>query len=195
MIQKDRLEAKERIIKAVLKIIGQKGAVKFTVREISKVADVNLSAVNYYFRSTKNLLNEVEIYFSGKVQEIAEILMEENSDSKETLVKWSKAMMELLAKNSGIIWIIANKIIQKGTPGIFIEKLFENNNQFLKKLISRSTNNTDDEYLTYKVVQFISDISFPIILCNGLGKDLGQNYNDPAVIEKYSNLIVNDILS
>ena len=71
MTQKEKLEARERIIKAVLKIIGQKGAVKFTVREISKVANVNLSAVNYYFRSTKNLLNEVETYFAEKVQELS----------------------------------------------------------------------------------------------------------------------------
>ena len=43
----------------------------FTVREISKVASVNLSSVNYYFRSTNNLLNEVEVYFAEKVQEIS----------------------------------------------------------------------------------------------------------------------------
>ena len=70
-MQKEKSETRERIIKAVLKIIGQKGAVKFTVREISKVANVNLSAVKYYFRSTNNLLNEVEVYFAEKVQEIS----------------------------------------------------------------------------------------------------------------------------
>jgi len=195
MINKDKPEAKERIIKAVLKIIGQKGAVKFNVREISKVADVNLSAVNYYFRSTKNLLNEVEIYFAEKVQDISKILTEENTDPRATLANWAKAMMELLAKNSGILWIIANKIIQKGNPGIFMEKLVEDNSISLKELISRLTNNNDDQYLTYKVMQFISDISFPIILSNGLGKNLGQNFNDPFVIESYSNLIINSILA
>jgi len=195
MTQKDKLEAKERIIKAVLKIIGQKGAVKFTVREISKVADVNLSAVNYYFRSTRNLLNEVEIYFAERVQEIGKILIEENSDSKTTLINWSKAMMELLSKNTGILWIIANKIIQKGNFGVFIEKLVEDSNCFMRQLISRLTNNNDEQFLTFKVMQFISDISFPIIMSNGLNKNLGQNFNDPIVIEKYSNMIVNNILS
>ena len=195
MIQKEKPEAKERIIKAVLKIIGQKGTVKFTVREISKVADVNLSAVNYYFRSTRNLLNEVEIYFAGRVQEISKILLDDNPDPRNVLINWSKAMMELLAKNTGILWIIANKIIQKGNPGIFIEKLVEDNNYFLKGLISKLTNNTDEQYLTFKIMQFISDISFPIIMCNGLGKNLGQNFNDSSVIEKYSILIVDNILS
>ena len=51
----------------------------FTVREIFKVASVNLSAVNYYFRSTNNLLNEVEVYFAEKVQEISSILEKEYS--------------------------------------------------------------------------------------------------------------------
>jgi AcrR family transcriptional regulator len=194
MTQKEKLEARERIIKAVLKIIGQKGAVKFTVREISKVANVNLSAVNYYFRSTKNLLNEVETYFAEKVQEISKILIEENLDPKIRLINWSKAMMELLAKNTGIIWIMANKITQKGNPGILIEKLLEDNNYILGKLISELTGNTDEQYIAFKIMQLISGISFPIIMCNGLGKNLNQNFNDPTVIEKYSNMIVNSIL-
>ena len=117
MIQKEKSETRERIIKAVLKIIGQKGTVKFTVREISKVANVNLSAVNYYFRSTSNLLNEVEIYFAEKVQEVSSILGKEDSYTKLTLIEWAKAMMELLSKNTGIIWIIAKKILNKGSPG------------------------------------------------------------------------------
>lgn len=194
MTQKEKLEARERIIKAVLKIIGQKGAVKFTVREISKVANVNLSAVNYYFRSTKNLLNEVETYFAEKVQEISKILIEENLDPKIRLINWSKAMMELLAKNTGIIWIMANKITQKRNPGILIEKLLEDNNYILGKLISELTGNTDEQYIAFKIMQLISGISFPIIMCNGLGKNLNQNFNDPTVIEKYSNMIVNSIL-
>lgn len=195
MTQKDKPEARERIIEAVLKIIGQKGNVKFTVREIAKVADVNLSAVNYYFRSTKNLLNEVEIYFAEKVHETNEILTNENPNPKTDLINWTRALMELLARNTGIVWIIANKIIQKGNPGIFIDKLIEESNQNLKKIISVLTSNNNEQYLSLKIIQLMSDISFPIIMCNGLGKNLGQNFNDPSVIEKYSNLIIDSILS
>jgi len=36
-MQKEKSETRERIIKAVLKIIGQKGAVKFTVRKFPKL--------------------------------------------------------------------------------------------------------------------------------------------------------------
>ena len=194
MIQKEKSETRERIIKAVLKIIGQKGAVKFTVREISKVANVNLSAVNYYFRSTNNLLNEVEIYFAEKVQEISSILKGEDAYTKLTLTEWAKSMMELLSKNTGIIWIIANKILNKGSSGIFIEKLIDENGIFLKKIISKLTNNNDDQFLAGKVTQLISDISFPIIISKGLGKDMGQNFNDFTVIDRYASSIVDSIL-
>lgn len=194
MIQKEKSETRERIIKAVLKIIGQKGAVKFTVREISKVANVNLSAVNYYFRSTNNLLNEVEIYFAEKVQEINSILKGEDAYTKLTLTEWAKAMMELLSKNTGIIWIIANKILNKGSSGIFIEKLIDENSVFLKEIISKLTNNNDDQYLAGKVTQLISDISFPIIISKGLGKNMGLNFNDFTIIDRYASSIVNSIL-
>lgn len=59
----DRTETKERIIKAFLDIIGQKGDLRVTVRDISKKANVNLAAVNYYFRTKQNLLDEIEKYF------------------------------------------------------------------------------------------------------------------------------------
>ncbi|HHT78702.1 MAG TPA: TetR/AcrR family transcriptional regulator [Actinobacteria bacterium] len=194
MIQKEKSETRERIIKAVLKIIGQKGTVKFTVREISKVANVNLSAVNYYFRSTSNLLNEVEIYFAEKVQEVSSILGKEDSYTKLTLIEWAKAMMELLSKNTGIIWIIAKKILNKGSPGIFIEKLIDENGVFLKKIISKLTNSNDDQFLAEKVTQLISGISFPIIISKGLGKDIGQNFNDFTVIDRYASSVVSSIL-
>ena len=194
MIQKEKSETRERIIKAVLKIIGQKGNVKFTVREISKVANVNLSAVNYYFRSTNNLLIEVEKYFADKVQEISKILKEEDSYTKLTLIEWAKATMELLSKNTGIIWIIANKILNKGTPSIFIEKLFDENGIFLKKIISKLTNTTDELIVASKITRLISDISFPIIMSKGLGKDIGQNFNDFTVIDRYATSVVESIL-
>jgi AcrR family transcriptional regulator len=194
MIQKEKSETRERIIKAVLKIIGQKGTVKFTVREISKVANVNLSAVNYYFRSTSNLLNEVEIYFAEKVQEVSSILGKEDSYTKLTLIEWAKAMMELLSKNTGIIWIIAKKILNKGSPDIFIEKLIDENGVFLKKIISKLTNSNDDQFLAEKVTQLISGISFPIIISKGLGKDIGQNFNDFTVIDRYASSVVSSIL-
>ena len=194
MIQKEKSETRERIIKAVLKIIGQKGTVKFTVREISKVANVNLSAVNYYFRSTSNLLNEVEIYFAEKVQEVSSILGKEDSYTKLTLIEWAKAMMELLSKNTGIIWIIAKKILNKGSPGIFIEKLIDENGVFLKKIISKLTNSNDDQFLAEKVTQLISGISFPIIISKGLRKDIGQNFNDFTVIDRYASSVVSSIL-
>lgn len=194
MIPKEKSETRERIIKAVLKIIGQKGNVKFTVREISKVANVNLSAVNYYFRSTNNLLNEVEEYFADKVQEISKILKNEDSHTKLTLIDWGKAIMELLSKNTGIIWIIANKILNKGTPSIFIEKLFDENGIFLKKIIAKLTNSKDEIAVTSKTIRLISDISFPIIMSKGLGKDIGQNFNDFTVIDRYVTSVVECIL-
>ncbi len=194
MIPKEKSETRERIIKAVLKIIGQKGNVKFTIREISKVANVNLSAVNYYFRSTNNLLNEVEEYFADKVQEISKILKREDSYTKLTLIDWAKAIMELLSKNTGIIWIIANKILNKGTPSVFIEKLFDENGIFLKKIISKLINTKDEVSVTSKTIQLISDISFPIIMSKGLGKDIGQNFNDFTVIDRYVTSVVEGLL-
>jgi len=191
----EKIDARERIIKAVLEIIGRTGSIKVTVREISKIADVNLAAINYYFRSTNNLLSEVEKYFSDEVYKVNLILADDSREPKQALVEWTYNLIILLIKNQGILWIIANKIVKKDSPGILIEKFIDENLGLIQKRLSQISHNRDQDLLVFKATQLMSGITFPIIMHNGFGKKFGQDFDDPEVIKKYTELLIKETIS
>lgn len=81
------LETKEKIIEVAKVLFADHGYEGTSVREIAKVADVNVASVNYYFSSKENLF--LEILKSGYVQCSEEIrtLMEKNQGNlEETMV-------------------------------------------------------------------------------------------------------------
>jgi len=191
----EKFDARERIIKAVLEIIGRTGTINVTVREIAKIADVNLAAINYYFRSTKNLLSEVEKYFSDEVYEVNTLLADDNKNPREVLSGWASELMLLLIKNQGILWIIASKIVKKDSPGILIEKFIDENLELIKKRLAQITGINDKALLSFKATLLISGITFPIIMHNGFGKNFGQDFDDPANIKIYTEFLIKEITS
>jgi len=54
--------ARQRLLEAAGKVFAEKGYHGATVREICRLANVNIATVNYYFRSKKNLYREVYRY-------------------------------------------------------------------------------------------------------------------------------------
>jgi len=56
---KSPLAPRDRLIQAAGEIFGEQGYAGATVREITKQADVNLAAINYYFRDKEELYWEV----------------------------------------------------------------------------------------------------------------------------------------
>lgn len=50
---------RQKILQVAHRLFGQKGYDSVSVREISKAADVNISAINYHFENKENLFKEV----------------------------------------------------------------------------------------------------------------------------------------
>lgn len=73
---KDRKEIKEKLIQTTIEEIERVGLSKVTVRALSKAAGVNVAAINYYFGSKSNLLQEAQEqtlnHLLGDLQEMLE---------------------------------------------------------------------------------------------------------------------------
>jgi TetR/AcrR family transcriptional regulator, regulator of cefoperazone and chloramphenicol sensitivity len=190
----NKADAKERIIKAVLDIISQKGNINITVREISKKANVNLASINYHFRTTQNLFNEVENFLTEKILHLNKILENPDLDPKQSILSWSKEMMNLIYDNPGILWIIGNKVMRKDRADIFMGKFTHIKKLPISNLIRDITGIKDMQLLTLKAIQIISGIIGPLILYYGVGKDSDMNLNDELVREDYSRSLVESIL-
>lgn len=190
----NKADAKDRIIKAVLELIGQKGSTSITVREISKRANVNLASINYHFRTTQNLFNEVEKFLTEKILNLNVMLKESNLNPRQSILSWAKEMMNLIYDNPGILWIIGNKIMKKDRADIFMGKFAHIESLPISNLIRNATGIRDPHVLTLKAIQIISGIIGPLILYYGVGKGFDIDLNDEKVRESYSESLVEGIL-
>jgi len=190
----ERNDARERIIKAVLEIIGKKGDVRVTVREISNKARVNLAAVNYYFRTKQKLLDEIEEYFFSKVSEVNKILDDKSESPYEKIIKWAKGITGLINENPGIIWIISNKVIKKEGSGLFLNEFIYKKDRRIINLISEITGIKDSETLSIKFLQIVTGIINPLIFFYGLKSDFGLKLNRTDTMNTYVEKLIYSIL-
>lgn len=187
-------DARERIIKAVLEIIGKKGDVRVTVREISGEANVNLAAVNYYFRTKQNLFDEIEKYFFSKVFEINKILDNKLEAPRKRILKWARELTWLLNENPGIIWIISSKVMKKEKSGVFLNEFIHKKDQRIIDLISDATGIKDEEILAIKSMQIITGIINPLILFFGFKSDFKLRLDKPETMNTYVEMLIDSVL-
>ncbi len=189
----ERSETEERIIKAALGIMGKQGVLKFTVRDIARQANVNLAAINYYFRSKENLFKEIEKYFDRSIIEINKTLDDADLEPMKRLVTWAKQYMKNLSDNPGIIWMLAYKVLKKEK----IEKTMENfiniTNKPLEKLLSEIMDD-DEEIIKMKAIQILSGILYPLIIQYGVGKVYEIDFEDPSMREKHIESLISCII-
>jgi len=188
-------DARERIIKAVLVLIGEKGDINPTVREIAQKANVNLASINYYFRSKKNLFTEVEKYFVEKINQITSMLNDENIKKVERILMWANEMMTQLAEYPGIIWMLASKVINRNSIDKSMKKFINIKNSPLKKLVIEITGNKDDKLASLKAVQIFSGIINPLIMQYGVGKGFGIDFRDKKIRKRHLDTFIKSILN
>ena len=188
-------DARERIIKAVLVLIGEKGDINPTVREIAQKANVNLASINYYFRSKKNLLTEVEKYFAEEINQITSMLNDENIKKVERILMWANEMMTQLAEYPGIIWMLASKVINKNSVDKSMKKFINIKNSPLKKLVIEITGNKDDKLASLKAIQIFSGIINPLIMQYGVGKGFDIDFRDKKIRKRHLDTLIKSILN
>ncbi len=188
-------DARERIIKAVLVLIGEKGDINPTVREIAQKANVNLASINYYFRSKKNLFTEVEKYFVEKINQITSMLNDENIKKVERILMWANEMMTQLAEYPGIIWMLASKVLNKNSVDKSMKKFINIKHSPLKKLVIEITGNKDDKLASLKAIQIFSGIINPLIMQYGVGKGFGIDFRDKKIRKRHLDTFIKSILN
>lgn len=65
MITAKKIDKKEKILQAAIKLFSLNGFENTSMRELATEADINLAMINYYFQSKERLLEEV-IKFKGR---------------------------------------------------------------------------------------------------------------------------------
>ncbi|MDD5659231.1 MAG: TetR family transcriptional regulator [Actinomycetota bacterium] len=190
----ENIGSRDRIIKSAIKLIGIKGSLNVTIREIASEAQANVAAVNYYFRSKAILLKEIEEFFNKEVALICRILKDEKIPPKERILIWAEDYMNYLAENPGVIWTLGSKVLVRESINTSLENFFSEIDIPLINIIRKITNIDDDLIILLKKTQIISGIINPLLMYYGIGKDFGADFNDQNIRKIHVELLINSIL-
>lgn len=191
---KEKLSKKDKIIKAALKIIAEKGNMNFTIREVVLNADVNIASVNYYFGTKKKLIQEIEKKFIQTLLDFQIILTSPQFPPKQRLFKWALTLIEELVQNPGIVLILSNKLILTDQFDENIELFVQENNRYLQTIIEEITGIEDEEQTQLKIIQFNAALFFPMLFIKNSEIIFGVSTQDEEFRNKYVQTIINSIL-
>lgn len=185
----EELSAREKLILATIECIEEEGIQAVTTRSIAKKANVNSAAINYYFGTKDNLLEQtlksrIEHTFSD-----ISIMIEENKGSSDLLVK------EILS------YIVEGMINYQGLiKAVFYDPLINNDydnqavkwlNEVLKNIFINIKNNSDiDNNIKLSIVQMTSSTLFLGLSPNFFNEFLGINFKDKDEQKKYVDYMV-----
>lgn len=152
----------EKILDRALYLFGKNGSLNVPIRTIAKEAEVNVSAINYYFRSKDEMIKNVQkFYIQNTILAYSKLDNEELSD-EEKLILCANEIMEYALRYPGVLVMqreaakadedeeISREIID------ITESLNKKLDRVLKKVIT-----TSESRFTYAKMVFLSSIIYP----------------------------------
>ncbi len=92
----------EKILDSTLYLIGKHGTLNVPIRVIAKEAGVNVSAINYYFRTKEEMLRNTKEFFIENSVQIYSILDKQEYTEEERLVLFANEIMEYTIHYTGL---------------------------------------------------------------------------------------------
>lgn len=181
----------EKILDKALYLIGKNASFNVPIRAIAKEANVNVSAINYYFHTKEEMMRYVkEFYLDNTVAAYSALDNEEYSDEEKITIV-ANEIMEYTIKYPGVLIILREAIKNKNSDEMdakivdVTEKLNEKLYEILSRVLDTSTISSQ-----YGNMVFLSSIIYPIINMeiNNFNENIIYNKEDRI---KYINYIIN----
>lgn len=188
---------KEKILHATLEIIGNKGVQHITTRKIAARADVNIAAINYYFGSKDNVVNEALKTFTNKLMRPFNHLDDMTVPPEERLRNFLRSYADSTLEYPDVFRNFIDQIIHNSNLSFEdIEFMKKVGWEKLKILIRHITPTQNDEVLLHmKIFQMFSSLEFPVLMGEKM-KNLSQfDYYNRDCRYKYVDLVLQSLIS
>ena len=154
----------EKILDRALYLFGKNGSTNVSIRTIVKEAEVNVSAINYYFGSKDNMLKYVKQFYIDNITQAYSPLDYEELSNEERLIRCANEIIEYSLRYPGVL--VMNKEAtdskeQDERDVKIIETTKEKNRKLDSTLIE--VLNCEGEEVKYKRAIFISSIIYPFM--------------------------------
>lgn len=187
-------DPKERIIQATLEIIGNHGTDKVTIREIASRVGVNVAAVNYYFGSKSNLIQQSMQYFAEKMQNAFHIFHQKELPLKDKLHLFLTNFAETAVMYPGVVKSLVNQMMENGEIRSEVAVTMEKGSAAIKQVIGQLIHSTDDKELSFISLQLMSSVIYPILMSTQLPLLYSFDYREKEAREEYIQSCIGLIL-
>lgn len=160
---RDLKSVEEKILDRALYLIGTNRSSDVSIRAIAKEANVNVSAINYYFRTKEEMLRQVKEFYITNTVTISSILDDEEHSEEERLVLFANEIMEYILRFPGITVLLRDAASLKDVDEIS-NKIINVSREMHEKMDKTLFNVTKGDKLSckYKKMIFMSSIIYPI---------------------------------
>lgn len=181
----------EKILDRALFLIGKKGNYDVSVRDITREAGVNVNAINYYFGSKEQMIDQMEEFFI-KNYLAAYSVLEEDMDDEEKLLIWANEVIEYNLQYPGIQVILRDNLNSE-RGGIMHQFLKDNAELFDQKVdkLMRDVLGADEEFELVRML-FNSGIFYPSSFIIDFKDDMAK-INDKKFRIRYLEYLINKL--
>jgi AcrR family transcriptional regulator len=187
-------QASNKIIDATIKCIGEYGVQSVTNRLIAKEAGVNSAAINYYFSSKENLINEaikrsLDNYFTEFLNTSLE--KNEEQDIKQILEKFlTDTLRDSIETPYFIKSYFYEPFVNNNYNGIFVSRF----NLFLSQLsdvADVSVLGNSEEEVKMSLLQIVSSLMFINLMPDFFKDFLNADIKDADTQKAFVDLLIN----
>lgn len=152
----------EKILDKTLYLIGKTGSFNVPIRAIAKEAGVNVSAINYYFRTKEEMLRHVKEFYIDNTISAYCVLDSDQYNDEEKLILFANEIMEYALKYPGIFTILKESTKEKSIDEMDtkIVEVTNTMNEKMDRVLARVFNKNDITF-QYNRIIFLSSILYP----------------------------------
>ena len=186
--------ARDKILKTTLKIIGNEGAGRLTIRRIARESEVNVASINYYFRSKENLISEaLQLYGLGMKNSFS-ILSEPSMPPKEKLTIFLETFSNQLIKYPGFMTSQITRIIEgmDMTPEAVANMSF--GKQKIIELLTDVIDGKSEKELSMLLFQMMAGIIIPLFFGKYVKEIYGFDFTDDEDRKEFISLSVKNLI-
>ncbi len=160
---RDLNSVEEKILDRALYLIGKTGSMNVPIRAIAKEANVNVSAVNYYFRTKEEMLRHIKQFFIDNSNATMQYFENEAMDDETKLAYFANEIMEYNLRFPGVTVILkyAEQTIETDEMSAKIVEVTKNLHDQLE-LALRKVVKCDEDNFKFRKLFFLSSIVFPL---------------------------------
>ncbi|SHO43955.1 TetR/AcrR family transcriptional regulator [Anaerocolumna xylanovorans] len=150
----------EKILDRALYLIGKNRSLNISIRAISKEAGVNVSAINYYFRTKEEMLRQAKELYVANTLSITAILENGELGPEEKFLYAANEIMEYIIRYPGIDVLLRDAREKDDEISVKVLKVSEEMTEGLNHILDSLLKGAKD--ISCKHIIFWSAINYPV---------------------------------